>query len=105
MKQHGRGVVRPRGQPIWMTRAWLVGLLQDFYETLNVRETRRRQVAHYMSNALAFTLNMRACQLLEAVPPARVVSSMIASALGFFLDSCVKKLAGMQYIYNGQAIR
>ena len=52
----------------FMTRRFLLHLVQVYYESLCTRETRRRLVDYYTANVIAFNAGGRAHLLLSAVP-------------------------------------
>jgi hypothetical protein len=81
-------------------------ILRAFYETLNLRETRRRLAEYYSTNALAFSGETGAlASVLRAVPPPEELRWIVLRAFRLFLRARVELLRERQYIYNGQGLR
>eukprot|EP00959_Pyramimonas_sp_CCMP1952_P152480 3190410-Pyramimonas_sp.AAC.1 len=84
-----------------MTAAFLVLVIQSFYEELNVRAVRRRVLSLYAANALSLQLGSGAAAAATAVPPQGALRSMLKVALGNFLDIAVARVQRLQCLYNG----
>ncbi|CAK0847656.1 unnamed protein product [Prorocentrum cordatum] len=93
----------PKEAPMYMAAAFLVLVIQSFYDELNVRAVRRRTLSLHAANALSLQLGSGAAAAATAVPPQGALRSMLKVALGNFLDTAVARVQRLQCLCNGSA--
>jgi hypothetical protein len=102
-----------RDAKVYMTRAFVLHLLQAFSEELNVRAARRRLAELYASNALAFcarqhrngTAPYDLAWCLASIPRCRPLREMVMAAARDLVRSAVAAMRRRQFVYNAQGIR
>lgn len=107
-------IYRPAGDAkVYMTRAFVLHMVQAFNEELNMRAVRRRLAELYASNALAFcarqhrngTAPYNLAWCLASVPRCRPLRELVLAAAQNLARSAVAAMRQRQFVYNAQGIR
>ena len=89
----------------WMTKRFVLYLVQSFIEKLNVKAVRRALAEHYSTNALALCGGARGLQYMSAIPSGPAIRSILCRALYDFLKAKVREWRRHINVYSGSAIR
>ena len=81
----------PKVGTCWMTRRFVLYLVQSFIEKLNVRSMRRALAEYYSTNSLALCGGARGLQYLSAIPSQDAMRSILRCALYKFLKEKVRQ--------------
>ena len=95
----------PKVGTCWMTRRFVLYLVQSFIEKLNVRSMRRALAEYYSTNSLALCGGARGLQYLSAIPSQDAMRSILRCALYKFLKEKVRQWRKHINVYSGSAIR
>ena len=90
---------------VYFTRSFLLHVVQNFLESLNIRAVRRRIVDYYASNVLALNMGHKALWYLTAVPRCDMLRSISFLALRNFVEAAVLHMKKAVCVYSGSVIR
>ena len=91
--------------PVWLTRRFLLHLVQLFYDRLNSRATRRALVEQICGNALSLNVAGRMKEFCSAVPKSVSIRSILMAALEDYTKAASREMQRLINVYSGSVIR
>jgi hypothetical protein len=99
----------PRDGTLVASPVFLLHLLQNFYEELNIRSVRRKLADLYSANLLTMSRDLPSADTLlwgmSAIPHTHGIKLLIFNFFKNFINARVQAMVDAQLLFNGQGVR
>jgi hypothetical protein len=100
LRSHGE-----RQRPVFLTRRFLLHLVQKLFELLNASAVKRHLYDYYLANAQALCLSERSLWFTSSVPRLRPMRLLLLKALQSYLPEFVAEIEKVVHVYAGSGVR